>query len=76
VAYAITRKVGSAVVRNRVRRRLRALNRELASRMRPGAYLMTARAEAASMPYDQLRQSVISALDALSADDRDARSPQ
>ncbi|MDQ4134399.1 MAG: ribonuclease P protein component [Actinomycetota bacterium] len=72
VSYAITRKVGTAVVRNRVRRRLRAVNRELAARMRPGSYLMTARSEAASMPYDQLRASVGEALDALAADGEEA----
>lgn len=72
VSYAITRKVGSAVVRNRVRRRLRAVNRELAAHMRPGSYLMTARSEAASMPYDQLRASVRDALDALGDDGEEA----
>ncbi len=72
IAYAISRKVGTAVVRNRVRRRLRAVNRELAARMRPGCYLMTARSEAASMPYDQLRASVRDALDALADDGKEA----
>src|SRR5207245_774623 len=38
VAYAIGRKVGGAVKRNRLRRRLRAIVQELAPLLRPGAY--------------------------------------
>jgi ribonuclease P protein component len=54
VAFAITRKVGGAVVRNRIRRRLRAATRQLGPRLAPGAYLISAGAEAASAPYDVL----------------------
>jgi ribonuclease P protein component len=42
VAFAISRKVGTAVVRNRCRRRIRPLLAERAKRgaLRPGAYLV------------------------------------
>jgi ribonuclease P protein component len=43
VAYAVGRRVGGAVARNRVRRRLRVAVREVRSRLRPGAsYLVGA----------------------------------
>lgn len=51
VAYAVGRAVGPAVVRNRVRRRLRALVAEEARRgLPPGWYLFGARTEAATAP--------------------------
>jgi ribonuclease P protein component len=65
VAYAIGRKAGGAVVRNLVRRRLRAIAREVVADLRPGAYLVGATAAAASLPYDDLRATVCSALGAL-----------
>lgn len=65
VAYAIGRKAGGAVVRNLVRRRLRAIAREIVADLRPGAYLVGASAAAASLPYDDLRATVCSALGAL-----------
>ncbi len=52
VAFAVSRRVGGAAVRNRLRRRLRAAIRELAPG--PGAYLVTATPEAAAVPYQQL----------------------
>ena len=50
VAYAIGRSVGGAVVRNRVRRRLRALIADRARRpaLRPGLYLVGATPAAAA----------------------------
>ena len=62
VAYAIGRRVGGAVVRNRVRRRLRAITADLAPQMHPGAYLLGAGREAASMPYEELKRAVTEAL--------------
>jgi ribonuclease P protein component len=55
VAYSVGRKVGSAVVRNRVRRRLRVLIRESADLLAPGAYLVGAGPEAASLEIESLR---------------------
>jgi ribonuclease P protein component len=61
VAYSAGRQVGTAVDRNRVRRRLRAAMRDLARDgvgLRSGAYLVLARPEAGTMPYPQLRRSL------------------
>ncbi len=67
VAYTIGRKVGGAVVRNRIRRRLRAVVREAPELLRPGAYLFGAGPEAATMPYGELRTAACEALNALSS---------
>ncbi|HET6950226.1 MAG TPA: ribonuclease P protein component [Acidimicrobiales bacterium] len=60
VAYAIGRKVGPAVVRNRLRRRLRAAVREVdrAGGLAPGAYLISLRPDAAHASYGQLRRDL------------------
>jgi ribonuclease P protein component len=65
VAYAIGRRAGGAVVRNRIRRRLRAITREVGAQLRPGAYLFGATAAAASLSYGDLRATVCQALGAL-----------
>ena len=62
VAFAVGRRVGSAVVRNRLRRRLRAIMAELATTLRPGAYLISAAAPAADMTFGELRNTVSDAL--------------
>ena len=54
VAYTIGRRVGPAVVRNRLRRRLRMLMREAAPRLRPGAYMIGASPEATSLTFSEL----------------------
>jgi ribonuclease P protein component len=57
VAYAIGRPVGPAVVRNRLRRQLRAAWRELdraPGALAPGDYLVSLRPEAARRTYQQL----------------------
>jgi ribonuclease P protein component len=60
VAFAVGRTAGGAVVRNRIRRRLRAsLRLEAASGTLPtGTYLVRAGAELASMPWDDLVRHV------------------
>jgi ribonuclease P protein component len=55
-AFAVGRRVGPAVVRNRVRRRLRAIVGGLD--LAPGAYLVTASPEAATTSYDDLHRHV------------------
>lgn len=65
VAYAIGRSVGTAVVRNRVRRRLRAVVAAEAHRLPPGSYLVGASPEAATMSYDEMRSTVSTAIAAL-----------
>jgi ribonuclease P protein component len=58
VAYAIGSRVGGAVVRNRLRRRLRAIVRETAPQLRPGAYLITAAPAAAHLTFGEMRTTV------------------
>lgn len=70
VAYAIGRKVGSAVVRNRLRRRLRAAVRDLdRSRggLATGAYLISLRPEAAQRTYGELHRDLDDAMSAVTA---------
>jgi ribonuclease P protein component len=71
VAYAIGRKVGPAVVRNRVRRRLREAVRELdrtTGGLACGAYLVTVRPEAAECTYRELRDDLGRACAAVSGE--------
>lgn len=61
VAFAVGRALGPAVVRNRMRRRLRAITRELAAApggLPPGSYLIGVRPPAAALDYVGLRASV------------------
>src|SRR4051812_48295437 len=60
VAYAVTRSVGGAVQRNRLRRRLRAIVRE-ADPM-PGRYLISASASASALPHTELAAHVRKAI--------------
>ncbi len=64
-AYAVGRKVGGAVVRNRLRRRLRAIMQEFGSVLEPGAYLVGVSPGAAPLSYGELRKAVSEALAAL-----------
>jgi ribonuclease P protein component len=67
VAYAIGRKVGPAVVRNRLRRRLREAVHDLdrtTGGLAPGAYLITLRPEAARLGYHDLRRDLEQAIGA------------
>jgi ribonuclease P protein component len=65
VAYTIGRRVGPAVVRNRLRRRLRMLMRQAAPHLRPGAYLIGASTEAAALTYVELEDLVFRIIKAL-----------
>lgn len=65
VAYAVGRAVGPAVVRNRVRRRLRTAISELGPS--PGAYLVAVTPAAADLGYAALRDDLAAALGAVGA---------
>jgi len=55
VAYAIGRQVGSAVIRNRIRRRLRAALAHHESELQTGgAYLVSADRAALNAPFEAL----------------------
>ena len=63
VAYAVGRRVGGAVRRNRLRRRLRAVMSEQDTNLRMGAYLVGAGPGATSLSFEELRECVARALD-------------
>jgi ribonuclease P protein component len=62
LAFAIGRSVGTAVVRNRIRRRLRSVFTELAPDLPPGTYLVGTDARAATLDYGELRRTVTAAI--------------
>ena len=64
--FTVTQKIGNAVVRNRVRRRLRAAAKSAALHGRPGAdYVLVARSAALTLPLDRLVTDLIAGLAAL-----------
>ena len=65
--YTVSRKLGKAVVRNRVRRRLREIVRLNSGKLRQGYDLIVvARARALEMDYHKLERDVLSCFDRLS----------
>jgi ribonuclease P protein component len=77
VGFTVTRKVGSAVVRNRARRRLREAARvALPQAALPGCdYVLIARAGTVGRPYPELVGDLKSALAALAAKSRAPQRP-
>jgi ribonuclease P protein component len=69
VAYAVGRKVGGAVVRNRLRRRLRSIVAEAAvapTGLAAGAYLVSVSPAGSELTYQELRATVASTMRAIS----------
>jgi ribonuclease P protein component len=58
VAYALSRRVGSAVGRNRIRRRIRAAVAANATTLRGGSYLFGASRAVVDLSFDALVRSV------------------
>jgi ribonuclease P protein component len=75
VAYAIRRSGGSAVARNRCRRRLRACLEQLdrAGGLAAGVYLIGVRDEAVEAPYRELEIWMSQAIEALARRNETAR---
>jgi ribonuclease P protein component len=71
-AYAVGRPVGTAVARNRLRRRLRAIAADAAPALPAGAYLVGAGPEAARLGFEELKVTMWRALERATAG-RDSR---
>jgi ribonuclease P protein component len=74
VAFAVPRRVGPAVVRNQIRRRIRSALRTLMKisplLVPPGAYLISVRPDAQTRTYAELRNDVQEALSKLERSSR------
>ncbi len=75
IAYAVGRKAGGAVIRNRIRRRLKAVVWETRFLLDPGAYLVGGTARVATMSYQELRSAIWEVLEALGAVPPGSRPP-
>jgi ribonuclease P protein component len=62
LAFAVGRHVGNAVVRNRIRRRLRSLFAELEPELPPGTFLIGAAPAAVTLDHGELRRLLSTAL--------------
>jgi ribonuclease P protein component len=68
--FTVTKKIGNAVVRNRVRRRLRAAVRAAALHGAAGAdYVLIGRSAALTLPFDRLVTDLKGAMAALQPSD-------
>lgn len=66
-AYAISTKVGNAVVRNKIRRRLRQLLDEFEESIQSGKYLINCGVDTRLLTYDELRTHLGRSLERLSS---------
>jgi ribonuclease P protein component len=62
VAFAVGRRVGNAVTRNRVRRQLRTLLRDVVPVLEPGAWLVAVAPSATVLSYDELATTLTAAV--------------
>jgi ribonuclease P protein component len=68
--FTVTKKIGNAVVRNRIRRRLRAAVRQAALHAAAGAdYVLIARPAALTLPFERLVNDLIGGLSSLPLSD-------
>ena len=67
VAFALSRFSGTAVERNRARRRLRAVFGEQADRLTPGRYLVGARGSISKATYRRARSQLLQMLESAGA---------
>ena len=62
VSYAISKRCGNAVQRNRIRRRTKSAIRLVSQGIPAGAYLITTESEVATMNFQELTDQLASAL--------------
>ncbi len=65
MAFAVPRAVGPAVTRNLLRRRMRAIIRQVEPELAGGMLLIGARPSIVELTFDQLRQELTSILHSL-----------
>jgi ribonuclease P protein component len=63
MAYAVNRRVGSAVLRNRLKRRLRAIVSEQVSSLPAGTYMVRVGPGGSLLGFDELRVAMNQALE-------------
>lgn len=62
VGYTVSKKVAKAVMRNKIKRRLRAIFRAEQSSLKEGFYLLVAKQNAASVEFKKLYEDAKSLL--------------
>jgi len=67
IGYTASKKVGNAVIRNRSKRRLRAIWRELQMTLCDGHYVFVAKASLPQVPYPTLQKDIQYTLKKLNA---------
>jgi ribonuclease P protein component len=67
VGFTASKKVGNAVRRNRAKRRMRALFNARRDALRPGAYVLVAKAETATEPFEALERAFAKMLERVGA---------
>jgi ribonuclease P protein component len=75
IAYVIGRRVGTAVTRNRLRRRLRAIVADPTARLPTGAYVIHVAPSATQLGFDELKAHLSRAVERAVAGHHDHRSP-
>lgn len=59
IGFSVSNKLGCAVIRNRIKRRLRACIKPIISKLKNGSYVIIARTAAADADFDKLNKQLI-----------------